>query len=146
VKKGMEGNESSVRKMSPFLLAIVMISLILSLASIYEGIDSYTKNPPDYAGGSLFVTIGLTTLVIVSYLWLQNRRRMLRLAIEMPPVNTTIECKKCGFKNVRDFKQGDYIFKQTEDQCPKCNEKTMAIGSIFREVKEKGKAAEAGFS
>ena len=56
----------------------------------------------------------------------------------MQPVTTTMECSKCGFKNVRDFQRGDYIFKETEQQCPKCNEK-MSIASIYREVKEKKK-------
>jgi len=71
---------------------------------------------------------------------------MLKLSIAIQPINTTVECQKCGFKNVREFQRGDYVFKPTEDQCPKCNEKTMSIGSIFREVKEKEKAREAGYS
>jgi len=133
----MEATVSMARRISPFLLAILMITLVLSLASIYEGIDAYAKN--DSASGSLYLTMGVTTLIITTYLWLQTRRRMLRLSMGMQPINTTVECQKCGFKNVREFQRGDYVFKQTEDQCPKCNEKAMTIGSIFREVKEKEK-------
>jgi len=140
----MQAAASVTRRTSPFLLAIIMITLVLSLASIYEGIDAYTKN--DSASGSLYLTMGVTTLAISTYLWLQTRRRMLRLSMEMQPLNTTVECQKCGFKNIREFQRGDFVFKQTEDQCPKCNEKTMTIGSIFREVKEKEKAKEAGYS
>lgn len=139
----MEANVSMTRRISPFLLAILMITLILSLASIYQGIDAYTKN--DSVTGSLFLTMGVTTLVISTYLWFQTRQRMLKLSRAIQPINTTVECQKCGFKNVREFQRGDYIFKHTEDPCPKCNEKTMAIGSIFREVKEKEKAKEAGY-
>jgi len=138
----MEATVSMARRISPFLLAILMITLVLSLASIYEGIDAYAKN--DSASGSLYLTMGVTTLIITTYLWLQTRRRMLRLSMGMQPINTTLECQKCGFKNVREFQRGDYVFKHMEDQCPKCNEKTMTIGSIFREVKEKVK--EAGYS
>jgi len=138
----MEATVSMARRISPFLLAILMITLVLSLASIYEGIDAYAKN--DSASGSLYLTMGVTTLIITTYLWLQTRRRMLRLSMRMQPINTTLECQKCGFKNVREFQRGDYVFKHMEDQCPKCNEKTMTIGSIFREVKEKVK--EAGYS
>lgn len=130
-------------RISPFLLALLMITLVLSLVSIYEGIDAYTKE--DYTSGSLFLTMGATTLVISTYLWFQTRRRMLRLAMAIQPINTTMECQKCGFKNVRGFQRGDYVFKNTEDSCPKCNEKTMAISSIFREVKDKEKAREAGY-
>jgi DNA-directed RNA polymerase subunit RPC12/RpoP len=50
---------------------------------------------------------------------------------------STIECNKCGVKNVREFQRGDYIFKETE-RCQKCNEK-MLITAIYREVKEKEK-------
>jgi len=60
--------------------------------------------------------------------------------IAMQPIITTIQCSKCGFKNIRDFQRGDYIFKETDQQCPKCNEK-MSIASIYREVKEKRKEA-----
>jgi predicted RNA-binding Zn-ribbon protein involved in translation (DUF1610 family) len=89
--------------------------------------------------------MGATTLVVSAYLWLQTRKRMLRLRVEILPVNTTVECQKCGFKNIRDFQRGDYVYKHVEDQCPKCNEKTMAIGSIFRELKDKEKAKELSY-
>jgi len=139
----MEASVSMTKRISPFLLAIIMITLVLSLASIYEGIDSYTKN--DSANGSLFLTMGVTTLVISTYLWFQTRKRLLKLHMGMQPLNTTLECQKCGFKNVREFQRGDYVFKRAEDQCPKCNEKTMSIGAIFREVKEKERARELGY-
>jgi Zn finger protein HypA/HybF involved in hydrogenase expression len=140
----MEASVAMTRRISPFLLAILMITLILSFASIYEGIDAYSKN--DSASGSLYLTMGATTLIISTYLWFQTRQRMLKLSMAIQPINTTLECQKCGFKNVREFQRGDYVFKNTEDQCPKCNEKTITIGSIFREVKEKEKAKEAGYS
>jgi len=133
----LEANVAMAKRISPFLIAILMITLVLSLAAIYQGIDAYTKN--DSTIGNLFLTMGVTTLIISTYLWFQTRRRVLKLSIAIQPINTTLECQKCGFKNVREFQRGDYVFKQTEDQCPKCNEKTMTIGSIFREVKEKEK-------
>jgi len=131
------------RRVSPFLLAILMITFVLSLVSIYAGIEAYARN--DYSDGSLYLTMGATTLIISTYLWLQTRKRILRFGMGMEPLNTTMECQKCGFKNVREFQRGDYIFKHTDEQCPKCNEKTMTIGSIFREVSEKEKAKEAGY-
>jgi hypothetical protein len=50
---------------------------------------------------------------------------------------TTIECRKCGTKNTREFQRGDYVFKETEP-CQKCNDK-MLITAIYKEVKEKEK-------
>jgi len=140
----METTVPVARRVSPFLLAIIMITLVLSLVSIYQGIDAYTQDKPE--NGSLFLTMGVTTLAISTYLLFQTKKRVLKLGMEMPPLTTTLECQKCGFKNVRDFQRGDYIFKQLEEQCPKCNEKAMSIGSIFREIKEKEKTKEPRYS
>jgi len=128
------------RKVSPYLLAIIMITLVLSLISIYQGAIAYVEG--DVSSGSLYLIMGATTLAVATYLWIQTRKRMLRMNVEIPPMNTTLECIKCGFRNIRDFQKGDYVYKPIEDQCPKCNEKTMNIGSIFREVKDKEKAKE----
>jgi len=140
----METTVPVAKRASPFLLAIIMITLVLSLMSIYQGIDAYTQDKPE--SGSLFLTMGVTTLAISTYLLFQTKKRVLKLTMEIPPLTTTLECEKCGFKNVRDFQRGDYVFKQLEEQCPKCNEKAMSIGSIFREIKEKEKAKEPRYS
>jgi len=120
-----------------------MITLVLSLISIYQGAIAYVEG--DVSSGSLYLIMGATTLAVATYLWLQTRKSMLRLHVEIPPVNTTLECTKCGFRNIRDFQKGDYVYKPVEGQCPKCNEKTMNIGSIFRELKDKEKAKEATY-
>jgi ribosomal protein L40E len=59
------------------------------------------------------------------------------MKIEAPKVMTTVECRKCGTKNVREFKRGDYVFKDLE-ACKKCDDK-MLITAIYKEVKEKEK-------
>jgi len=133
----MESTTPTVRRASPILLAIIMIIFVLSLASVYWGIEAYIKN--DTANGSFYLTIGVTTLAISTYLLFQTQRRVVRISLEIQPLNTTLLCQKCGFRNVRDFQRGDYVFKQMEEPCPKCNEKAVTINSIFREVKEKGK-------
>jgi len=81
--------------------------------------------------------MGFLGVALSTYVLFLTRRRLSKLKIVIPPVTTTIECKKCGFKNIRDFKRGDYIFKEGEP-CQKCNEK-MLITAIYREVKEKEK-------
>jgi len=37
-----------------------------------------------------------------------------------PPTITEIKCNDCDFKEIRDFKKGDYILKTVEEACPKC--------------------------
>jgi hypothetical protein len=81
--------------------------------------------------------IGFLGVALSTYVLFQTRRRIMGLRIEIPPITTTVECKKCGFKSVREFQRGDYVFKEV-GPCQKCNEK-MLITAIYREVKEKGK-------
>jgi len=129
-------------KVSPFLLAIILITLLLSLISIYQGINEYLVGRTDQ--GSFYMSIGAVTLALSAYMLFQTRKRMLKLmGMEMQPLSTTLQCQKCGFKNVREFQRGDFVFKQTDQACPKDNEKMM-ISAIYREVKEKEKAKEEG--
>jgi len=136
----MESTVPAARRVSPFLLAIILITLLLSLISIYQGITEYLVGDPNI--GSFYMSMGMITLALSAYMLFQTRKRMLKLiGMEMQPLSTTLQCQKCGFKNVREFQRGDFVFKQTEQACPKDNEK-MIISSIYREVKEKEKAKE----
>jgi len=129
-------------KVSPFLLAIILITLLLSLVSIYLGLNQYLVG--DSGNGSFYVSMGAVTLALSAYMLFQTRKRMLRLvSMEMQPLSTTLQCQKCGLKDVREFQRGDFVFKQTDRPCPKDNEKMM-ISAIYREVKEKEKAKEEG--
>jgi hypothetical protein len=69
---------------------------------------------------------------------LQSRRAVVTMKRGPSKVTTTIECRKCGFKNVRDFQRGDYVYKELE-ACQKCPDDKMIITAIYKEVKEKEK-------
>jgi len=125
------------RKASPVQLAIILIPLLLSLILIYLGLNEYMVGRPEQ--GSFLLSMGMVTLAFSAYWLFQARKRMLRImGMEMQPLSTTLQCQKCGFKNLREFQRGDFVFKQTDQACPKDNEK-MIISSIYREVKDKGK-------
>jgi len=81
--------------------------------------------------------IGFIAMALSVYVLLQSRKRIANMRIEAPKVMTTVECKKCGFKSVREFQRGDFVFKDL-DTCQKCNDK-MIITAIYKEVKEKEK-------
>jgi hypothetical protein len=83
------------------------------------------------------LAVGFFGLALSGYMLMQTRRKPKRVTLEMPQVLSTLECPKCDFKNIRDFKRGDYIFKETEP-CQKCDE-NMTITAIYREVKKKDK-------
>jgi len=131
-----EKAEPPTRNISSFLLVMILLILVLAVTALYMGVQTYISNPKDATAISLML-IGFIGLSLLAYMLLQAKKKPLRMPFEIPQVITTILCQKCGFKNVRDFQRGDYIFKETE-VCPKCNEKMM-ITSIYREVKEKEK-------
>ena len=128
--------EPLTRKISPLLLVIVLVTLVLSVSALFLAVDAYIRNN-DIVNAGYFMLIGFIGLSLSAYMLLQTKRKTSQVSFEMPRVITTILCQKCGFKNIRDFQKGDYIFKETES-CPECS-KEMMVASIYREVEEKEK-------
>jgi len=126
---------NAANRISSFVLLIIFITLALSLTALILAVTSFSIGNEVVAGYLLL--IGFIGVGLSGYVLLQTRRRIMRLKIETPPINITIECRKCGFKSVREFQRGDYVFKEL-GPCQKCNEKMM-ITAIYREIKEKPK-------
>ena len=122
---------------SSYSFAIIFITLALSLIALFIAIGSFIGYPHQLVYASIFLIIGFVGLASSTYMLMQTRGRVMRMRIEIPPVMTTITCQKCGFKNVRTFERGDYVFKEA-GPCPKCNDKLL-VSAIYREVKEKPK-------
>jgi hypothetical protein len=129
----IKASSNATNRISSFVLLIIFITLALSLTALILAVTSFSIGNEVVAGYLLL--IGFIGVGLSGYVLLQTRRRIMRLRIETPPINTTIECKKCGFKSVREFQRGDYVFKELEP-CQKCNDK-MIITAIYREIKEK---------
>jgi hypothetical protein len=125
---------TTTARMSSFVLLVVFITLGLSLVALILSVTIIGENSD---ASWLLLALGLVGVAISTYVLVETRRRMSKLKIVVPPVMTTIECKKCGVKNTREFQRGDYIFKETEP-CQKCTDR-MLITAIYREVKEKPK-------
>jgi len=123
-------------RISTFILLVVFVTLALSFAALIFAVSILDQNTE---AAWILVLLGFLGVAISTYVLFQTRRRLTKLKIIVPPVNTTIECRKCGFKNVREFQRGDYIFKEG-DNCQKCNER-MLITAIYREVKDKEKTS-----
>jgi len=129
-----EETSAPAQRISSFVFAIILITLVLSLAALYFALTAYSTG--DASAGVLLV-IGFIGLGLSTYMLLQTRRSVMRLALKIQPVVTTISCQKCGFKNVREFERGDFVFKEL-GPCPKCNDKLL-VSAIYREIKEKPK-------
>ncbi len=129
-----EETTATARRISSIVMIVIIVVLALSLSALYQAYDMFINEDPTMG---YYLLIGFIGLALSTYMLLQTRRRMRRFTLKTPPITTTITCSKCGFKNVRDFERGDFIFKKL-DSCSKC-EGTMTISAIYREVKEKGK-------
>ncbi len=123
-------------RISSFVIMVVFVTLALSLAALIFAVSLF-QDPNSLESAWTLLLLGFLGAAISTYVLFQTRRRLSQLKIVVPPVTTTIECRKCGFKNVREFQRGDFVFKELEP-CQKCDEK-MLITSIYREVKEKDK-------
>jgi UPF0716 family protein affecting phage T7 exclusion len=132
----MSKNSSpATTKISTYLMMIVLIVLALSVVALMLSVNAFIVGNEIVAGYLLI--IGFIAMALSFYVLLQSRKRIASMKIEAPKVMTTVECKKCGFKSVREFQRGDFVFKDL-DACQKCNEK-MIITAIYKEVKEKEK-------
>ena len=122
-------------KISTFVLIIVLTVLALSMVSLGLAANAFLAGQETLA--LFLVLIGAIAMALSVYVLLQSRRHVASTKLVNPPMMTTVECKKCGVKNVREFQRGDYIFKDVEP-CQKCNEKMM-ITAIYREIKDREK-------
>jgi hypothetical protein len=113
----------------------VLIVLARSVVALMLSVNAFIIGNEVVAG--YLMLIGLIAMVLSVYVLLQSRKRTASMKIEAPKVMTTVECKQCGFKSVREFQRGDFVFKELE-ACQKCEDK-MLITSIYKEVKEKEK-------
>jgi hypothetical protein len=129
----MTDSVEPVRKVSPFLLVIILIAFILSLTALFIAVESIIEQT-DILNSYSFLAIGFFGLALSIYMLLQTRGNPMHVTLELPKVITTLECPKCDFKSIRDFQKEDYIFKET-GPCQKCNE-TMKITAIYREAKK----------
>jgi hypothetical protein len=133
---GMSENSSSATtKISTYLMMIVLIVLALSVVALMLSVNAFMVGNEAVAGYLLI--IGFIAMALSVYVLLQSRKRIAGMKIEAPKVMTTVECRKCGFKSVREFQRGDFVFKDL-DACQKCKDK-MIITAIYKEVKEKEK-------
>ena len=140
----MTQNQTSpgTKKISNYITMIVLIVLALSVVSIILAVSVYLSGVPtpsqaDLTAGFLGA-IGLVALTMSMFTLYQSRRQAAEMKIEIPKVMTTVECKKCNTKTVREFQRGDYVYKEL-DACPKCPDTKQLITAVYKEVKEKEK-------
>lgn len=130
-----ENSTTVANRISTFLLMIVLAVLALSAIALIFGVMAYFDGNENVA--LYLISIGILSMGLAIYVLLQSRKRMAKMKIEEPKMMTTIECRKCGTKEVREFERGDFVYREL-DKCEKCEDNKM-ITSIYKEVKEKEK-------
>ncbi len=127
---------TTTNRISTFVVMIVVAVMVLSLVAFGLAAWAYMA---DNMTSAVFLTItGVIALTLSAYVLLQTRRTAVATKIAPAKVMTTVECRKCGVKNVRDFQRGDYVYKELEP-CQKCPDDKMIITAIYKEIKEKEK-------
>jgi hypothetical protein len=78
--------------------------------------------------------IGVAGFAAMGFMFFRTRA-IVKSKLDVPKVDvlTTLECQKCDEKVVREFKRGDYVFKD-EAPCTKCDGR-MIITRVHRKKK-----------
>jgi len=113
------------------LLAIALIG-VFSLFAIYQGFQSYNNHEIEQA--YYYMLIGIFGFAAMGFMFFRSKT-LVRNKLDLPKaeVLTTIECNKCGYKIVRKFERGDYVFKN-DIACSKCDG-MMTITRVHRRKK-----------
>ncbi|WEU40668.1 MAG: hypothetical protein OdinLCB4_001705 [Candidatus Odinarchaeum yellowstonii] len=123
-----EGSDNKPSKLSR--IAAIIIGLIMAAGAAYLMYLGIATN------NFLYIIMGFLLFSFVTSLLNIGARPVPSL---MKPVNTmtVIKCDKCGFSEIREFRRGDYIFKEL-GKCKDCDG-TAYIKSIYTIEEEKGK-------
>ena len=129
-------SSQTTTRISTFVFLVVLAVYALSIIAFVFAASLYgsTDQPLVWI---YMLALGVISMSLATYVLLQSRRHVTNMKIVPPQVMTTVECKKCGIKTVREFQRGDYVYKELE-KCPKCDDKQL-ITAIYKEVKEKEK-------
>ena len=130
-----QNSTTNTSRIPSFVLLVVLITFALSLVAV---IFSLTITQQSSSAAWIMLGLGVLGMAISVYVLAETRKRISKLKIAVPPVITTLQCKGCNEKVVREFQRGDYIFKET-DKCQKCKVNMMMITAIYREIKDKEK-------
>ena len=120
-------NISSDSKVSNILRAIGIILLTISIFLIFAGLGWIAG----FSADQNLLNYGMITIAPAFFLIFLSVLLGMNKGDKKRDVFTTIKCrnKNCNQKIIRDFKLYDYVFKELEEPCTKCNSK-MIISEI----------------
>ena len=121
---------AKTRVLLPLIILLVIAGGMLSISVyyLYSAWIAFQRN--DVTTASYYGIIGATGIGITFYTTFIARKRS-TIKKETQNIVTTTECRNCGYKTIKKFSKGDYVFK-TAANCEKCRQ-PMLITSIFAE-------------
>ena len=135
MESGSEPEMNTLRRtVNPVVIYYIFLigTLVIGLYFLYDAVLAYGAGDVEAAGYySILGMIGVGASIYMANML----RRMVFTRKAKPKVMTTVECKRCGLKKMREFVKGDYVLKDVED-CPKCDE-PMTITAIYAEKAKK---------
>ena len=130
-------SSQTASRITNFVFLVILGVYALSIVVLGLAVSWYIEQPQSLMW-TYMLGLGSASIVLATYVLLQSRRHVTTMKTALPPqIMTTIECRKCAIKNVREFQRGDYVYKELE-KCQKCDDKQI-ITAIYKEVKEKEK-------
>ncbi len=122
------------RILLPLIILLVIAGGMLSISVyyLYSAWIAFQRN--DISTATYYSIIGGTGIVITFYTTFIARKRS-TIKKETQSIVTTTECPNCGYKTVKKFSKGDYVFK-TATNCEKCNQ-PMLVTAIYAEEPNK---------
>ncbi len=133
--------KTTSNKISNYLMLTVLIVVALAVVALLLAVQTFIWGGQDSQLAAIILAgIGLIALAIAGFLIHQSRKQAAEVKLEIPKVMSIIECqnKECSNKTIREFQRGDYVFKNLDVPCPKCNSKQM-ITAAYKEIREKEK-------
>jgi len=123
----MEAKRSSMYSYLMVIFSIVILGW--AVWAMYNAFNFQAQGNMDSfyfyaAASSIAIVLAVSSI-------LQMRRRILLLQSLAIKVLSVILCANCGFKVVRAFTEGDFVYKDVGN-CQQCNG-TMRIDSIYAE-------------
>ncbi|RDD53727.1 MAG: hypothetical protein BA066_02845 [Candidatus Korarchaeota archaeon NZ13-K] len=102
--------------------------LIISIVFLYMGISGLNQSTGE---SILNIIMGIAGLGIAARVGYDMFRARMSFKEEAFEVLTELYCESCGEKMVREFREGDYVGKLSEDdRCPKC-QRSPSIAAIY---------------
>jgi ribosomal protein L37E len=85
-----------------------------------------------------YILIGSMIVLVIAFTITSRSQRSKKLLVKKPKIKTELICSSCGFKEIREFHEGDYISKDTDEKCKRCGE-NMKVNLIYsiEETKKK---------